>query len=124
MIRKFFSQSALGYSAEWLLKPISIGGHYSGNGPQIINIFTNEGRDRLREYSSKRGVIQQYISNPLLVFGQPLNLRIYVIVTSIAPLRAYVHNEGLVFHRYEEDKNFKRVYYILNNANNLLNLIQ
>jgi hypothetical protein len=75
----------------------------------------------LREYSSKRGVIQQYISNPLLVFGQPLNLRIYVVVTSIAPLRAYVHNEGLVFHRYEEDKNFKRVYYILNN---LLNLIQ
>jgi hypothetical protein len=78
----------------------------------------------LREYSSKRGVIQQYISNPLLVFGQPLNLRIYVVVTSIAPLRAYVHNEGFVFHRYEEDKNFKRVYFILNNANNLLNLIQ
>jgi len=105
---------ALGYSAEWLLKPISIGGRYSGNGPQLINIFTNEGRDRLREYSSKRGVIQQYISNPLHVFGQPVNLRVYVIVTSIAPLRAYVHNEGLVFHRYEQDKNYKRVKYISN----------
>ncbi|CAG2162722.1 unnamed protein product [Oppiella nova] len=99
----------LGYSAEWLLKPISIGGHSSGNGPQLINIFTNEGRDRLREYNVKRGVIQQYIANPLLVFGQPVSLRLYVIVTSMAPLRAYVHSEGLVFHRYEENRNYKKI---------------
>lgn len=102
---------ALGYSAEWLLKPIGIGGGggLTGSGPQLVNIFTNEGRDKIREYNSKRGVIQQYVNNPLLVFGQPVNLRIFVMVTSMAPLRAYVHNEGLVFHRYEEDKNYKKV---------------
>ncbi|CAG2100173.1 unnamed protein product [Medioppia subpectinata] len=100
---------ALGYSAEWLLKPISIGGHTPGNGPQMINIFTNEGRDRLREYNIKRAVIQQYVANPLHIFGQPVNLRLYVIVTSMAPLRAYVHSEGLVFHRYEQNKNFKKI---------------
>ncbi|XP_054163074.1 cadherin-like and PC-esterase domain-containing protein 1 [Oppia nitens] len=100
---------AMGYSAEWLLKPITIGSHVSGNGPQLINIFTNEGRNKLREYNIKKAVIQQYVANPLLVFGQPVNLRLYVIVTSMAPLRAYVHSEGLVFHRYEYNKNYKKI---------------
>ncbi|RWS03278.1 cadherin-like and PC-esterase domain-containing protein 1, partial [Dinothrombium tinctorium] len=100
---------ALGYSAEWILKPVSVGGRLSGNGLQIVNIFTNEGREKLKEYSYKRAVVQQLIPNPLLIFGSPINLRVYVLITSIAPLRAFVHSEGLVYHRFDATKNYKKI---------------
>lgn len=98
---------ALGFSTQWILKPIVIGGRSPG--PQLVNVFTNEGRLRLKDFNTKRGVIQQFVTNPLLIFGQAANLRIYSVVTSVGPLRAFVHNEGLVFHRHDEGKNFRKV---------------
>jgi len=44
---------------------------------------------------SEKSVICKYISNPLLVNGHKFDLRIYVLITSIDPLRIYVFNEGL-----------------------------
>lgn len=100
---------ALGYSAEWILKPISFGGRLSGSGPQLVNIFSNEGRQKIKEYSLRKAVLQQFVPNPLLIFGRTVNLRLYVLITSLAPLRAYVHTEGLVYHRYDNTKNYKKV---------------
>jgi hypothetical protein len=41
-------------------------------------------------------VISKYISNPLLVRGYKFDVRIYVLLTSIDPMRVYIYNEGLV----------------------------
>ena len=44
----------------------------------------------------KKVLIQRYISDPHLLDGYKYDLRVYVVVTSIDPLRVYLYKEGLV----------------------------
>jgi hypothetical protein len=41
-------------------------------------------------------VVSHYIANPLTIDGLKFDLRIYVAITSINPLRIYIYEEGLV----------------------------
>ena len=47
------------------------------------------------EEAGKATVCSIYVQQPYLVQGRKFDLRIYVCVTSVAPLRAYVYDEGL-----------------------------
>ncbi|GIX94365.1 cadherin-like and PC-esterase domain-containing protein 1 [Caerostris extrusa] len=95
---------ALGYASQWLLKPLT-----AVSGPRLVDIFSPVGQAEIDEFSRRRAVAQQMVSTPFAVFGQPVSIRLYVLVTSLLPLRAYVHSQGVVYHRYNESKNFKKV---------------
>ncbi|GFT80160.1 cadherin-like and PC-esterase domain-containing protein 1, partial [Nephila pilipes] len=94
---------ALGYTSQWLLKPLT-----AVSGPRLVDIFSPVGQAEIDEFSRRRAVAQQMVNNPFTVFGQPVSIRLYVLVTSMLPLRAYVHSQGIVYHRYNESKNFKK----------------
>ena len=46
-------------------------------------------------HKEKQWVVSEYISNPLLFNGFKFDLRIYVAITSVNPLRIYIYEEGL-----------------------------
>jgi hypothetical protein len=40
-------------------------------------------------------IVSEYINNPLLFNGYKFDLRVYVAITSINPLRLYIYEDGL-----------------------------
>ena len=76
----------------WIVKPNNLSrgrGIYLVEDPSEVNI-------------EEPSVIQRYISNPLLINGHKFDLRIYVLVTSVDPLRIYIYKEGLARFATEE----------------------
>lgn len=41
-------------------------------------------------------VAQQYIEDPLLINGLKFGIRVWTVITSVDPLRVYLHSGGLV----------------------------
>ncbi|XP_076873908.1 putative tubulin polyglutamylase TTLL2 [Brachyhypopomus gauderio] len=84
-----YAKSRLGPGGKrgyWICKPVDLS---RGRG---IFIF-----DDIKHLTYDSPVIvQKYISNPLLISGYKLDLRIYVCVKSFSPLTIYTYQEGLV----------------------------
>ncbi|XP_069689202.1 tubulin monoglutamylase TTLL4-like isoform X2 [Periplaneta americana] len=70
----------------WIIKPPASA---RGTGIKVIH--------RWAQIPKKRPlVVQKYISQPYLINGSKFDLRLYVLVTSINPLRIYIYDDGLV----------------------------
>jgi len=80
-----FKNYKLNLSNLWLVKPTNkYGGH-------DINIF-----DSLKNIKLKEFIITKYIKNVNLIKDKKYDLRLYVLITGLKPLRIYFYKEGLV----------------------------
>lgn len=77
----------------WIVKPPNL---YCGIGIRVINSL-----QALPDKKS-RMCVQKYLKEPFLINGLKFDLRIYVLLTSVDPLRVYIYEEGLVRFATEE----------------------
>ncbi|XP_023707148.1 tubulin polyglutamylase TTLL4 isoform X2 [Cryptotermes secundus] len=71
---------------KWIIKPPASA---RGTGIKVVH--------RWAQIPKKRPlVVQKYISQPYLINGSKFDLRLYVLVTNINPLRIYIYDDGLV----------------------------
>ena len=75
----------------WIMKPTNMA---QGKGIFIINKLSqikkwSQGTRWANAPVRASYIISRYIENPLLVGGKKFDLRLYVLVTSYRPLRAY-----------------------------------
>ncbi|XP_011198152.2 polyglutamylase complex subunit TTLL1 isoform X2 [Bactrocera dorsalis] len=82
----------------WIMKPC---GKSQGAGIFLINKlsklkrWSREAKGPFHQQLSKESyVISKYIDNPLLIGGKKFDLRLYVLVTSFRPLKAYLFKQG------------------------------
>ena len=74
--------------AEFVVKPCDRG--------EGFGIFVTSKLEDLTNESLAMYVVQPLLVDPFLVEGRKVDLRTYVLVTSVLPLRAYLFKEGLV----------------------------
>lgn len=68
----------------WIMKPAA---KSRGRGISLIN-------DLSQVTYGEPIVVQRYIKNPLLINGYKFDMRIYVVVTSVNPLEAFLYRDG------------------------------
>ena len=73
----------------WIIKPAA---NSQGRGISV----TDKVSEVLRRQQGSGMVVSHYISNPLLIDGLKFDLRIYIVVTSVNPLKIYIYQDGLV----------------------------
>ncbi|OHT07143.1 Tubulin-tyrosine ligase family protein [Tritrichomonas foetus] len=96
-------------SKYWIEKPTS---GSCGRGIRVIDEIPEK-------FIAPKVIMQEYIPNPLLINGYKFDLRFYVAVTSLNPLRLYNYDDGLV--RLATDKYFEHFNEISNLSAHLTN---
>ena len=74
----------------FIFKPDST---FGGNGVCLVQ--SGDALHSLMQRKYSCAVLQEYITRPLLIDGLKWDCRVYVLVTSVSPLRVYVAREGL-----------------------------
>jgi len=59
-------------------------------------IFITNDLDEIIPKQNNNIIVSQYLNDPYLINGLKFDLRVYVAVTSVHPLRIYIYKEGLV----------------------------
>lgn len=72
-------------NVKWIIKPPASA---RGVGIKVVNRWSQIPK-------RKPIIVQRYVERPLLIQGNKFDLRLYVLVTSINPLRVYLHTDGL-----------------------------
>lgn len=74
----------------WVCKPVNSS---CGRGIRVLTAI--QAQQLAHKTSSRLLLLQKYLTNPLLISGHKFDLRLYVLVTGVDPLRLYLHSEGL-----------------------------
>jgi len=75
-----------GGKGRWIVKPPALA---RGVGISVVNKFSKIPKN-------KPLVVQRYVARPYLINGTKFDLRLYLLVTSVNPLRLYLYDDGLV----------------------------
>ncbi|CAG0889949.1 unnamed protein product [Cyprideis torosa] len=70
----------------WICKP---GASSRGDGIKVVDSFSKIKIQRTQ-------IVQEYVDRPFLINESKFDLRLYVLLTSVDPLRIYIYDEGLV----------------------------
>lgn len=74
----------------WIIKPVASS---CGKG---IKVISAEKALALGRRNDKKMLVQRYVANPYLINQKKFDMRLYVLVTGVDPLRIYLHGEGLI----------------------------
>ena len=85
IIENKFKNYHLNSNDLWLIKPVD---KSEGSGIFILS--------SLKEIKMKNYVITRYISDISLINGRKYDLRLYILISGLKPLRIYLYKEGLV----------------------------
>eukprot|EP00005_Dracoamoeba_jomungandri_P014884 CAMPEP_0174268752 /NCGR_PEP_ID=MMETSP0439-20130205/38533_1 /TAXON_ID=0 /ORGANISM="Stereomyxa ramosa, Strain Chinc5" /LENGTH=281 /DNA_ID=CAMNT_0015357117 /DNA_START=388 /DNA_END=1234 /DNA_ORIENTATION=- len=69
---------------------------FSSNGRDVNFITDPSELDDKEILTKEKPVIQEYIKNPVLIFGHKVSFRIYVSLMGVDPLKVFVYKKGLV----------------------------
>ena len=80
----------------WIVKPPNM---WCGMGIKVIKNFSEV------QATNSLLCVQRYIKQPLLINNLKFDIRVYLLVTSVEPLRLYLYKEGLARFATEEYTN-------------------